>query len=143
MAQNAAEQQQYELFLKETENCFTKPGIIPSEGNNWSGQPGTLREWASFSFRKQECTAVKMKAWRADKYFPAPGTKFTTKEVNEAMAIEGLSLAERHGLKVIYSMESAEDFIQCLFEEARRQVKDGETSDLEAIHGAIKKLTSF
>ena len=143
MAQNAAEQEQYELFVKETEKCFTKPGISPSRENNWSRQPGTLREWASFSFRKQECTTVKMKAWRADKYFPAPGIKFTPKEVDEAMAREGLSLAEHHGLKVIYSMESAEDFIQCLFEEARRQVKDGETSDLEAIHGAVKKLTSF
>ena len=54
------------------------------------------------------------------------------------MAREGPSLAERHGLNVIYSMETAEDFIQHLFEEVRRQVKDGETSDLEAINGALK-----
>ena len=138
MAQNAAEQEQYKFFVKETEKFFKKPGISPSRENNWSRQPGTLREWASFSFRKAECTALKMKTWRADKYFPAPGIKFTSKEVDEAMAREGPSLAERHGLNVIYSMETAEDFIQHLFEEVRRQVKDGETSDLEAINGALK-----
>ena len=102
-------------------------------------QPGSLKEWACFKIRKEERLALEMKKERA--WDSLPGGWLEDKIIQKAMEDEGFT-NPWHSLDLHY-FETADQFTNRLIGEARKLVKEGQTSEEDLLAEAVKKMTTF
>ena len=118
---------------------FPKPGV-----KDWLYQPGSLKEWAAYAFRRSEMISKELKSRRAWDAMPGNGNEWVEcKDMRRVAAEHGLTTLELMPFASIgvLGSENFEAFIKRLVCIAQKYRKEGKTY-LESLQNAVKEMTS-